>query len=355
MASPITASIRPARSIDTLPDIAVFGASPAMLAIRLKVEKVATANVPILIQGPSGAGKEVIARMIHRRSHWASGPFVKVNCPAIPGSLLESELFGYEKGSFTGATEFKPGRVELANGGTLFLDEIAEIDLGLQAKLLQLLQDNRFWRIGGSEDIHVEVRVICATCRQLEQEIAVGRFREDLFYRVNVVKIQIPPLRDRLEDLPMLIAHFLEFYSSKYKIDVRPLSPPVMRLLQKHHWPGNVRELANLIERYVILGSEESVANELREAPSGRGHAAKFSADGRIALKSMTRRTVQELERKIILGALVRYRWNRKLVAKELQISYRTLLYKIRQAGLPSRRPASREGDPAAVLLPPAD
>ena len=217
----------------------------------------------------------------------------------------------------------------------------------LQAKLLQLLQDNRFWRIGGSEDIHVELRVICATSRQLEQDIANGRFREDLFYRINVVKIQIPPLRDRVEDLPMLISHFLTSYSSKYNIPARPLSAPVMRMLQKHHWPGNVRELANLIERYVILGSEESVTQELREAPfeQGRGRS-KFSSEGSLPLKSMTRQTVQELERKIILGALVRHRWNRKLAARELKISYRTLLYKIRQAGLPTRRPAKGSATP---------
>lgn len=347
MAAPTLASTRLADGLLEPPDIAVFGTSPAMLAIRQKVEKVAAANVPVLIQGPSGAGKEVIARMIHRRSEWARGPFVKVNCPAIPVNLLESELFGYEKGSFTGATGLKLGRVELANNGTLFLDEIAEIDMTLQAKLLQLLQDNRFWRIGGSEDICVDLRVICATSRQLENDIANGRFREDLFYRINVVKIQIPPLRERVEDLPMLISHFLESYSSKYNVPARPLSAPVMRMLQKYHWPGNVRELANLIERYVILQSEESVTQELREAPyeHGRGKS-RFSSEDTLPLKSMTRQTVQELERKIILEALVRHRWNRKLAARELKISYRTLLYKIRQAGLPARRPAKDSATP---------
>ena len=198
------------------PDVTVFGESEVMHAIRQKIEKVSGADVPVLIQGESGTGKEVIARMIHRRSPRSQGSFIKVNCAAIPGMLLESELFGYEKGSFTGAVGSKPGRVELANGGTLFLDEIAEMDLGLQAKLLQLLQDSQFWRIGGRENISVDVRVICATNRDLEEEIRNGRFRQDLFYRINVVKVQLPGLRERSEDIHALVVYFVEQHSRKY-------------------------------------------------------------------------------------------------------------------------------------------
>ena len=186
------------------PEEVIFGSSPAMGAIRNKVEKAANANIPVLLQGQSGTGKEILARFIHRRSRWGNGPFVKVNCPAIPGTLLESELFGYERGAFTGAYGTKPGRVELAHRGTLFLDEIAELDPGMQAKLLQLLQDGRFCRIGAQGDKRVEVRVVCATNRQLQREINSGTFRQDLFYRINVVTIQLPPLRERLTDIPRL-------------------------------------------------------------------------------------------------------------------------------------------------------
>ncbi len=321
-------------------DDVVFGASGEMQAIREKVAKIAGANVPVLIQGESGTGKEIIARILHRQSPRANGPFVKVNCPAIPGSLLESELFGYEKGAFTGAVGSKPGRVELADGGTLFLDEIAEMDMGLQAKLLQLLQDSQFWRIGGREDTRVDIRVICATSRQLEDEIAKGQFRQDLFYRINVVKIQVPTLRERTEDLDSLVRYFLGFFAAKYKATVRPPSSQVMRLLQRHQWPGNIRELSNLLERYTILGSEESVISELIGAESSRSQDdGNLAGQGQMPLKMATKRSVLQLEKKIILRTLIAHRWNRKRAAQDLKISYRALLYKIRQAGLPSRRP----------------
>jgi two-component system, NtrC family, response regulator AtoC len=344
MASPSLSAARPGPQApdDLPPESVIFGTSPAMAAVRARVAKVASTNVPVLVQGPSGAGKEIIARLLHRRSPWGAGPFVKVNCAAIPGTLLESELFGYEKGAFTGATMTKPGRAELANLGTLFLDEIGEIALELQAKLLQLLQDNRFWRIGGLEDIHVEVRAICASNRNLEQEIETGRFRQDLYYRINVARLELPPLRDRSEDIPVLVDYFLQAYSRKYKTEARSISPRIMRLLQGHGWPGNIRELANLMERYAILGTEESISDELRGVQSLR---QKFvaNADGTQTLKSVTRKTIQELERKMILDALAANRWNRKLAAAELKISYRALLYKIREAGLPSRRTKKQE------------
>jgi two-component system response regulator AtoC len=321
------------------PDLTVFGESPAMLLIRQKIGKVSGADIPVLIQGESGTGKEVIARMVHRRSSRSQGPFIKVNCAAIPGTLLESELFGYEKGSFTGAIVTKPGRVELANDGTLFLDEIAEMDFGIQAKLLQLLQDGQFWRIGGRENISADVRVVCATNRNLEVEIREGRFRQDLYYRINVVKVVLPPLRERSEDIQALVRYFVEQHSRKYSSDVQPPSDYALRLLQKHQWPGNIRELSNLIERYAILRSEDAITNELLGAvPTARQTNLEPHPSGSIPLKTITRHAVQELERKIILRALIAHRWNRKRAAQYLKISYRALLYKIRQAGLPSRR-----------------
>jgi two-component system, NtrC family, response regulator AtoC len=321
------------------PDVAVFGESAAMMLVRQKIEKVAGADIPILIQGESGTGKEVIARMVHRRSHRAQSSFVKVNCAAIPGTLLESELFGYEKGSFTGALVSKPGRVEVANGGTLFLDEIAEMDLGLQAKLLQLLQDGQFWRIGGRENTSVDVRVVCATNRDLEAEITAGRFRQDLFYRINVVTVQLPPLRQRTEDIQALVHYFVGQHSRKYGNEMHLPSDYALRLLQKHNWPGNIRELSNLMERYAILGSEDAITNELLGAiPTAPRTQIHQRSNGSIPLKSITRHSVQELERKVILRALIAHRWNRKRAALDLKISYRALLYKIRQAGLPSRR-----------------
>src|SRR5215510_8564310 len=197
------------------PDAIVFGRSEAMQSLRQRMDKVASANVPVLIQGESGTGKDIIARMIHGLSPWRTGPFVKVNCPAIPGTLLESELFGYEKGAFTGAYGMKPGRVEMAHRGTLFLDEISELDSALQSKLLQLLQDGQFCRIGAQEDKKVEVRVVCATNRRLEQEIENGTFRSDLFYRINVVNLHLPALRERAADIPELVNYFLDFYNRK--------------------------------------------------------------------------------------------------------------------------------------------
>jgi two-component system response regulator AtoC len=311
-----------------------------MQTIRQKVEKIASSGVPILIQGDSGTGKGLLARFIHSRSVAPDAAFVKVNCAAIPGTLLESELFGYEKGAFTGAYTAKAGRVEQAHGGTLFLDGIDEIDMSLQAKLLQLLQDGQFSRIGGQEDLRVKLRVICATNRHLEQEIANGRFRQDLYYRINVVNIQLPSLKARIGDIGSLVAYFLDAHRTRHNVQVRPLSPSAMRLLEKHPWPGNIRELENLIERYVILGSEDAVSSELLswEQTHAVGEAP---TDGQIHLKKVTRQAVHELERKIILSVLEANRWNRKRTASALKISYRALLYKIRRAGLPSKRTQS--------------
>jgi len=320
-----------------------------MRVVRARAEKVAKAQVPVLILGESGVGKEVVARYIHDNSPWRTGHFVKVSCPAIPGTLLESELFGYEKGAFTGAFATKPGRVEAAQDGTLFLDEIAEIEGDLQAKLLQLLQDGRYSRIGGQEEIHTEVRVICATHRKLEDEIEAGKFRQDLYFRINVVSLRLPPLRERHNDLEILVNFFIDFYQREYDRQVPPISSETMVLMRRYPWPGNIRELENFVKRFVILGSEDVIRADLL------GHGPPkvttgIPLDGSMSLKKITRRATLELEREVILRVLEANSWNRKRAARELNISYRALLYKIRQAGLPPKRER-----PAVAAPPPSD
>ncbi len=335
------------------PEQVIFGKSEAMQALRNRMDKVASANVPVLIQGESGTGKDIIARLIHGQSPWKSGPFVKVNCPAIPGTLLESELFGYEKGAFTGAYGTKPGRVEMAHRGTLFLDEISELDLALQSKLLQLLQDGQFCRIGAQEDKKVEVRVVCATNRKLEDEIENGTFRQDLFYRINVVNLRMPPLRERRGDIEGLVHYFLEYYNHKYNCKARPLSSELTAVLQKYHWPGNIRELENLMKRYVILGSEDVISNDLIARGEQEFINPEINLDGPISLKKVTRQATRELERKIILKVLQAHHWNRKQAARALSISYRALLYKIRDAGLPPNRVSRRHSEiPVGETVP---
>src|SRR5215467_9545077 len=319
------------------PEAIIFGRTESMKAVRDRLTKLAGANVPVLIQGESGTGKDIIARMIHSQSPWKSGPYVKVNCPAIPGTLLESELFGYEKGAFTGAYGMKPGRVEMAHRGTLFLDEISELDMPLQSKLLQLLQDGQFCRVGAQADKKVEVRIVCATNRKLEEEIQNGTFRQDLFYRINVVNLYMPPLRERRSDIETLVNYFLEFYNRKYNCKARQLSPELMEVLRKYHWPGNIRELENLIKRYVILGTEDVVSNDLQPRDADL-FTPEINFDGPISLKKLTRQATRALERKIILKVLHNHHWNRKQAARTLNISYRALLYKIRDAGLPANR-----------------
>jgi len=346
--NPVSSLIQPLGEMP--PDSVVFGGTDVMRALRERLAKIAGANVPVLSQGESGTGKDIIARMIHTASPWKTGPWVKVNCPAIPGTLLESELFGYEKGAFTGAYGMKPGRVEMAHRGTLFLDEISELDMALQSKLLQLLQDGQFCRIGAQEDKKVEVRVVCATNRKLEEEIASGAFRADLFYRINVVNLHMPSLRDRASDIPQLVSYFLEYYNRKFNARALPPSADLMNAMKKYHWPGNVRELENLMKRYVILGAEESISGDLHPREQDF-FSADISVDGPISLKKITRQAVRELERKIILKVLQHHHWNRKSAARALNISYRALLYKIRDAGLPSnrapRRPQPDESTPS--------
>lgn len=328
---------RVAISAELPPEGIYFGPSATMKAVRQKVERAAGLDVPILILGESGTGKEVLARFIHQRSPWCSGPFVKVNCPAIPGTLLESELFGFERGAFTGATSAKPGRIELAQNGTLFLDEIAELEAGLQAKLLHVLQDGRFTRIGDHEEREMDARLICATNRELRGEIDSGAFRSDLFYRINVITVTLPPLRDRREDIPYLVEFLRETFNRRFTREAKPLSRETLHLLQNRDWPGNIRELENSMARYVILGSEEAFFFE-RDEKNVRP-AFEQGSDGKIPLKRISQQVTRRMERELILKVLQANHWNRRKTAEALKISYRALLYKVRQAGLPSKRP----------------
>jgi two-component system response regulator AtoC len=321
------------------PEAVLFGLTPAMAEIRHSIEKIAGTNIPVLLEGESGTGKEVIANFIHRNSLWSGGPFVKVNCPAIPGTLVESELFGYERGAFTGAYGAKPGRVAMADCGTLFLDEISELALNLQSKLLQLLQDGQFCPIGARQDKKIEIRVVCATNRRLDREIASGRFRQDLFYRISGMVIQLPPLRERVADIPILVNYFISVHSKRYQRRVPPLSPATMALLRTHEWPGNIRELENLTKRYVVLGTEGMITRELKSRRLEH-FEPDVPLDNSVPLKEVTRGAIRDLESKIILSTLEANHWNRKRAAQELKISYRALLYKLKRSGLDLAREA---------------
>ncbi len=323
--------------IDFLPpDEVVFGRSAKMAELRVRAAKVCGTSVAVLLQGDGGTGKEVLARWIHKHSPYNNGQFVKVNCAAIPGTLLESELFGYEKGAFTGAHGVKPGRVELAHQGTLFLDEIADLDLGLQSKLLHFLQDGHFSRIGDESERAVETRLLCATNKNLEQEIEQGRFRADLFYRINVVCLKLPRLCERGEDIPLLAEYFLNQFERKFEKKAEPLTKGMMRYLQNLDWPGNIRELSNGIARHVLIGAEASITQEpIFRQPNAT--SANQCAAGTIPLKQIAREAIREKEKSYILEALQANQWNRRRTAKVLKISYRALIYKIRNVGLLAR------------------
>jgi len=323
--------------IDLPPEEVIFGNSPAMRRIRQKLEMSAGANIPVLLRGQSGTGKEVLAKLIHSRSPWKNGPFVKVSCAAIPGTLLESELFGYEKGAFTGAYGTKRGRVELANHGTLFFDEIGDLDPSLQAKLLQLLQDGEFRRIGAPDEKKIEVRFVCATNRPLEREMAFGNFRQDLFYRINGLSIQLPRLRERKDDIPTLVDYFLRSQSRQLNCPVRLLSERLIAELVQYSWPGNIRELENLIKNYVIFGSEEDLWAAMHNGPEDF-FDPEIACSEVTSLKRVVRAATKQLERKIILRVLETHKWNRRKAARTLGISYAGLLCKMREAGVPPTR-----------------
>jgi two-component system, NtrC family, response regulator AtoC len=315
------------------PEEVLFGRSEAMKEVRKRATKIARTNIPVLLCGPKGSGKEVLARWIHNHSGVSTGEFVKVNCAAIPGTLLESELFGFEKGAFTGAHATKPGRVELAHNGTLFLDGIADLDLASQSKLLQFLQDGRFSRIGDELERGVDTRLMCATDKDLEDEIAKGKFRADLYYRINVVCLKLPALRDRREDIPMMAEYFLARCQQQFQAQAEPLTMETLHYMQCLDWPGNIRELSNGIARHVVVGPEASILEDSARpvSPPSPPAAAK---NGIVPLKSLCKEAIRASEKNIILAALRANRWNRRKAAQELKISYRLLIYKIRDAGL---------------------
>jgi two-component system response regulator AtoC len=297
--------------------------------------QIADTNATILLQGESGVGKGIVARLIHERSRRRERPFVRVNCAALPLELLEAELFGYERGAFTGAGRRKPGKFELAHGGTLLLDEVADLPLPLQAKLLHALQDGEYARLGGEQDLKVDVRVIAAVNRDLEAAVRRGAFRQDLYYRLNVVGLTLPPLRERQEEIPALAEHFRARYAREYARAVPPLSPATLARFAAYAWPGNVRELENLVKRIVLLGSEAFVAAACPlAAPEPPGVVAAARPAGKAGLKDVARRAAREAERELIRRTLEETRWNRAEAARRLRISYKALLYKIRDCGL---------------------
>lgn len=317
-------------------DLLFLTASPLMVKIRKQVMQIATVNVPVLIWGESGAGKEVIARMVHMYSARRQRPILKVNCAALPGELLESELFGYDQGAFTGAVRSKPGKFELANHGTIFLDEIAEMNSHLQSKLLQVLQDGQYTRLGGRNSVRVDVRVLAATNMDVHEAIRQGRFREDLYYRLNVVSLRVPSLRERSSDIPVLLQHFIGKYQKEFGC---PLAEPPVSLLEAalaYSWPGNVRELENFAKRHVLLGDGEEDLRKSREAVEKQqaGLPLSSSVPVRKTLKSLVRTLKDETEMQAIADALEQTRWCRKDAAQMLGISYKALLYKMRQFGL---------------------
>ena len=313
------------------PDEIVFGHSPQMAIVRSKIQMAAATDVPVLLQGESGTGKEILARLLHIRSPRARLPWVKVMCPAIPNSLIESELFGYEKGAFTGATITKRGRVELAHGGTLFLDEIGSLDLPVQAKLLQLLQDGSFMRVGGQETRSIDTRIISSANVNLRSRTEDGSFRLDFLYRLNAVTIDLPPLRKRIEDLPILVDYLLNLYSRALQRSPRPLSSEMICLMRRFDWPGNIRQLENLIRGYMVIGSEDVLAAEL--VPSTvEDQITEVDLMRPVSLKQITREATAKLEREIICKVLEANGGSRRKTARWLKISYRSLLYKLGEA-----------------------
>jgi two-component system, NtrC family, response regulator AtoC len=340
----------------------MLGHSSQMREVRELIRRVADTNVTVLIRGESGTGKELVARGVHAASPRRDQPFVKVNSAALPSELLESELFGFERGAFTGATQHKPGKFEFANHGTIFLDEIGEMQPSMQAKLLQVLQDGEFARLGSNRDVRVDVRVVAATNRDLEQAAADSQFREDLLFRLNVVSITVPPLRQRRDEIPVLTEFFLRHYADHYNKPALSLAPETLRIFGEYDWPGNVRELENLMKRVVILGSDEAIRRDLEDAiarrsmgpprgvqprpsanagvpkaggfiPAAPGPRASASAEAPTgSLKEIARQAAREAERDLIFKTLHLTRWNRREAAGRLGISYKALLYKIKEA-----------------------
>src|SRR6266478_1744129 len=324
-------------------DLSFLVASPQMVRIRQQILQIAPVDVPVFICGESGVGKEVVSRMIHLRSKRRNQPFVKVNCAALPGELLESELFGFEQGAFTGAVRSKPGKFELASKGTIFLDEIAEMSPHLQAKLLHVLQDHQYSRLGGRHMVGVDVRVLAATNVEIQEAMKSGRLREDLYYRLNVLSINVPPLRERTTEIPLLFRHFLNKYSEKFQKQPPAPSQHLIEAAIRYAWPGNLRELENFVKRYVILEDDEGSFRELVEMAAARQRISPRedpSPARQQGLKALVRGLKDEAEMEAIADALEKTHWCRKDAAKMLGISYKALLYKIRQFNLDTGRPA---------------
>lgn len=319
-------------------DVFFVAASPIMRKLRSEAALVANVDIPVLMLGESGTGKEVMARLIHKLSPRAHRTFLKVNCAAVPADLLESELFGYEAGAFTGANHAKPGKFELCNKGTILLDEIGEMPPTLQAKLLHILQDGQFSRLGSRSVIKADVRILAATNINIPEALATRRLREDLYYRLNAFTLQVPPLRERKEEIPILLKHFMAHQAERYARAPLPLSPELMQACLDYAWPGNLRELGNFVKRYLVLGDEKLAINELR--PKGDGSGAQFDAGSKDGgnslggLKSLARTAKDGAEAEAIAKALDETNWNRKQAAALLKISYKALLYKIRQYGI---------------------
>ncbi len=336
-------------------DLSFLAASPQMVRIRQQILQIAPVDVPVFICGESGVGKEVVARMIHMRSSRRNLPFVKVNCAALPGELLESELFGFEQGAFTGAVRAKPGKFEMANKGTIFLDEIAEMSTHLQAKLLHVLQDHQYSRLGGRHIVDVDVRVLAATNVNVQEAIKSAKFREDLYYRLNVLSINVPPLRERATEIPLLFRHFLAKYSEKFNKEAPQPSSHLLEAAIRYPWPGNLRELENFVKRYVIFEDDEGSFRELLEMAATRQRSSlreEPPPPKEQGLKALVRGLKDEAEMEAIADALEKTRWCRKDAAKMLGISYKALLYKMRQFNLDS--PRGQRSSTAAPVAPSA-
>jgi DNA-binding NtrC family response regulator len=303
---------------------ALIGNSPAMAVVKQLVRKIAPTDVNVLIQGESGTGKEIVADALHYLSERRDKPFLKISCAAIPETLLESELFGHERGAFTGAATAKPGKFELANGGTLLLDEIAEMSPQLQAKLLRVLQDGRFQRLGGTKEIQANVRLLCATHADILKAIAEEKFRFDLYYRINTVQIVMPPLRERREDIPLLAGHFLRRFAVEMNRGVRSIESDAMKQLQTHTWPGNVRELEHAVQGAVALASSEAIAQFIFAPPASSVGSSQISQDG-ASVSIPIGTTVDEATRRLVQATIAHYAGNKLQAARMLGIPPRTM------------------------------
>jgi two-component system response regulator AtoC len=318
---------------DMPPAEIIYGSSPGMILVRAKLERIANTDVPVLLQGESGTGKDIFARCIHQYSDRRHHGLVKVTCPAIPSALVESELFGYEKGAFTGAYSSKRGRVELADNGSLFLDEVGGLVPSVQAKLLQFLQDGTFMRVGGQDQRCVNTRLICADNGNLRQQTEEGAFRLDFLFRINAITIELPPLRQRATDIPSLTDYFFARYTKMFRCAPKPLSQEILQLMQKYHWPGNIRQLENMIRCYVLVDSEEALISEMASSMM-RWNSAQLDLSHPFSLKAITQNAINNIEREIILKVLQAHGWNRQRTAKWLNISYRSLFYKLEETGI---------------------